>query len=77
MGSTTPDPRCADVQRGRVQGRRIGEQQQQQQRQQQEVKMARESAPQQHQLRGIGAIEMGTGRSWTWGGDGFHAYASG
>ena len=48
-----PDPRCADVQRGHMQGLRISQQQQQQQRQQQEVKMAQESAPQQHLLRGI------------------------
>ena len=50
MGSMTPDPRCADVQRGRMESRRIGQQQQQEEQQQQEVEMARESAPQQHLL---------------------------
>ena len=41
MGSTTPDPPCADAERGRMEGRRIGQQQQQQQQEHQEEKMAR------------------------------------
>ena len=77
MGSMTHDPRCADVQRVHVKGRRISQQQQQQQQQQHEVEMARESTPQEHLLRGVGEIEIETGRSWTWGGGGFHAFASG
>ena len=34
MGSTTPDPRCGDVERGRIQGGTTGPEQQQQQQQQ-------------------------------------------